>query len=256
MTTKADRGVAYDDDEDDYDDEVQATPPPEPVLDEQLGIDFLRYGIAGFSLHEVMRNSKLSNISLPSHLRTLEHFRGEAGVFGDPMARLLVDSAVMAHIQGARLMAKAEGQPPEVAEVYWKASTRYLSETRHQILALRQYRAPVVSKQVTVVQQQNVAHGDQQVACVMTNVTPMASLPAAISDQFVTVIAEAYGSVEAITQEPRKSPEELIVESFMAAPEVREHLAMMDLAVARQFDTQSEGGIQGVGALGASVISI
>lgn len=236
MTTNAEPDMPFDD-EDDYDEQTYAPPQPAPVFNEQQGIDFLKYGIAGYSVFELMANTNLTNISLPSHLRTFEHFRGEAGVFGDPMARLLVDSAVLAHIQSARLMVKAERQTPEAAAIYLKASAKYLSEVRHQVLALRQFRSPIESKQVTVVQQQNVAHGDQQVACLTANVTT-ADLPAAFSDEFATVITDAYCPVAAITHEPQKSTDELIIESFMATPEVREHLSKMDAAMAQQLETQ------------------
>ena len=237
MTQRTNKAIPGDD-EDDYDDEVQATPQAPIVQELQQGINILRYAIAGVSQFESMSSSTLSTVSAASHIRAFEQIRVDAGVAGDPMAQLLADSAVLSHIQAARLMSLASSQPPEVADVYHKASARYLSETRKQVLALREYRSPVVSKQVTVVQQQNVAHGDQQVACLTANVTPMASLPAAYSDEFATVITEAYGSVAAITHEPQKSTDELIIESFMATPEVREHLAKTDAAVARQIETQ------------------
>lgn len=237
MTRRTNNAVP-DDDEDDYDDEVPATPQPPVVQELQQGINILRYGIAGVSQFESMASSSLSTVSAASHIRAFEQIRADAGVARDPMAQLLADSAVLSHIQAARLMSLASSQPPEVADVYHKASARYLSETRKQVLALREYRSPVVSKQVTVVQQQNVAHGDQQVACLTANVTPMASLPAVYSDEFATVVTEAYGAVAAITHEPQKSTDELIIESFMATPEVREHLGKMDAAVARQFETQ------------------
>ena len=238
MTERTDPGIPPDDDEDDYDDEVQATPQPPIVHDLQKGIQILRYGIAAISQFESMGSSSLNTVSAASHIRAFEQIRADAGVVNNPMEQILVDGAMLAHVQAARLMSKAEGQPPEVAEVYHNASAKYLGETRKLALALKEFRSPVVAKQVTVVQQQNVAHGDQQVACLTANVTPMASLPAVFSDEFATVITEAYGSVAAITHEQKKSTDELIIESFMATPEVREHLSQMDAAVARQFETQ------------------
>lgn len=238
MTTRADHGVPPDDDEDDYDDEVQATPPPPIVHDLQKGIQILRYGIAGISQFESMAGSNLKTISGESHIRAFEQIRVDAGVVNNPMEQILVDGAMLAHVQAARLMSKAEGQSPEVAEVYHNASAKYLGETRKLALALKELRSPVVAKQVTVVQQQNVAHGDQQVACFTASTAQMESLPSAISDKFATVITEANVSVGAITHEPRKSTDELIIESFMSTPEVREHLAKMDAAMARQLEAQ------------------
>lgn len=237
MTRRTNNAVP-DDDEDGYDDDVPATPQPPVVQELQQGINILRYGIAGVSQFESMANSSLSTVSAASHIRAFEQIRVAAGVAGNPIEQILVDGAMLAHVKAAQLMSKAEGQSPQVAEVYYNASAKYLSETRKLALALKEFRSPVVSKQVTVVQQQNVAHGDQQVACLTANVTPMASLPAVYSDEFATVVTEAYGAVAAITHEPQKSTDELIIESFMATPEVREHLGKMDAAMARQLETQ------------------
>lgn len=235
MTTRADHGMQYDDEDDD---EVQAAPPPPFVHELQQGINILRYGVAGVSQFESMAGSNLKAISADSHIRAFEQIRVAAGVAGNPIEQILVDGVMLAHVQAARLMSKAEGQSPDVAEVYHNASAKYLGETRKLALALKEFRSPVVAKQVTVVQQQNVAHGDQQVASLTTNVTPMASLPAVCSAEFATVVTEAYGPVAAITHEPQKSTDELIIESFMATPEVREHLGKMDAAMARQLETQ------------------
>lgn len=237
MTTRADHGVP-DDDEGDYDDEVEATPQPPVVHELQQGVNILRYGIAGVSQFESMAGSNLKTISAASHIRAFEQIRVDAGVAGNPIEQILVDGAMLAHVKAAQLMSKAEGQTLQVAEVFHSAAAKYLSETRKLALALKEFRSPVVSKRVTVVQQQNVAHGDQQVACLTANVTPIASLPAAYSNEFATVVTEAYGSVGAITHEPQKSTDELIIESFMATPEVRDHLAKMDAAMGQQLETQ------------------
>lgn len=254
MTKRANHGVPYHDD-DDCEDEVLATPQPPIGQELQKGIDILRYGIAGVSQFESMVGSSLNTISAASHIRAFEQIRRDAGVAGDPMAQLLVDGAVLAHIQAARLITQAQGQPPQVAEIYHNASAKYLGETRKQVLALREYRSPVVSKQVTVVQQQNVAHGDQQVACLTANVIPV-SLPAALSDEFVTMVTDAYSPVAAITHEPSKTIDEMIVESFIATPEVQEQLAMMDASAGWQFGTQSDGCLQVTEALTENVVAI
>jgi hypothetical protein len=46
------------------------------------------------------------------------------------------------------------------------AATKLTSEFRRLCLAVREFRAPVVPKSVTLVKQQNVAGGDQQIALV------------------------------------------------------------------------------------------
>lgn len=254
MTKRADHGMPYDDD-DDCEDVAQATPQPPIAQELQQGINILRYGIAGVSQFQSMADSSLNTISAASHIRAFEQIRKDAGIAGDPMAQLLVDGAVLAHIQATQLIAQAKGQPPQVAEIYHNASAKYLGETRKQVLALREYRSPVVSKQVTVVQQQNVAHGDQQVACLTANVIPV-SLPVALSDEFATVVTDAYSPVAAITHEPSKTIDEMIVESFIATPEVQEQLAMMDASPGWQFGTQPIGCLQMTEALKENVVAI
>lgn len=254
MTKRSDHRMPYDD-EDNSDDEVHATPRPPIVHELQQGIHILRYGIAGASQFESMANSNLSTVSVASHLRAFEQIRQDAGVAGDPMAQLLVDGAVLAHGQAARLMAQAQGQSPQVAAIYHNASAKYLGETRKQVLALREYRAPVVSKQLTVVQQQNVAHGDQQVACITANVT-LVSPSAALSDMFATLVTDAYSPAAAITHEPSKTIDEMIVESFIATPEVQEQFAMMDASAGWHFGTSPEESLQMAKALKKNVVAI
>ena len=59
-------------------------------------------------------------------------------------------------------MGDAADAKSEMAEAYTASAAKLMAEHRRLTLALRQYRAPVLAKQVTVVK--NVAAGDQQVA--------------------------------------------------------------------------------------------
>ncbi len=52
----------------------------------------------------------------------------------------------------------------EAAALYNAAAARLMAEFRKTSLALREYRTPVLQKQITVVKQQNLAAGDQQIA--------------------------------------------------------------------------------------------
>lgn len=76
---------------------------------------------------------------------------------------------------------------------------------------------------------QQTITGDQQVA-VVAPPAPANDTTARSTTHLTTLIAETNDSVAAIETAPRKSVDELIVESFMATPEVQEHLRGMDAA--------------------------
>jgi hypothetical protein len=54
----------------------------------------------------------------------------------------------------------------EHVELYCSAATKLMAEFRRTSLALKEYRGPSLPRQVTLVQQQNLAAGDQQVALI------------------------------------------------------------------------------------------
>ena len=258
MTTRTNSGIP-DDDEDDYDDEVQAAPQPPVVHELQQGVNILRHGIAGVSQYESMASSSLSTVSAASHIRAFEQIRADAGVAGNPIEQILVDGAMLAHIQAARLISKAEGQSPQVAEIYHKASAKYLSESRKQALALREYRSPVVAKQVTVYQQQNVAAGDQRISSVVADTRQLTHDMEGFAAQLATVCADTTAPVSRVEHKPSAkakakakakvnaltsalalasapaSATDLIFESFIATDEVREHFAKLDAEEAQRL---------------------
>jgi len=88
-----------------------------------------------------------------------------AGNPTDPIEIMMVDQLIWAHHRIGDLHAQAAvATSTEVAEVYSGAAVRLMAEYRKTSLALKEYRAPPAPKQVTLVQQQNLAAGDQQVA--------------------------------------------------------------------------------------------
>jgi hypothetical protein len=89
----------------------------------------------------------------------------ETGNPKDPLERMLVEQSVFAHFRiGALHVEAANAKSPEAAAALSTAATKLMAEMRKHALGLREYRAPVVPKQVTVVKQQNVAAGNQNVA--------------------------------------------------------------------------------------------
>lgn len=86
----------------------------------------------------------------------------------DPLENLIIDQLLWAHFSIGRLQTTAAGAATaEVNGAFTLAITRLMAEFRKTLLALREYRSPLTPRQITVVQQQNVAaQGDQQIAFV------------------------------------------------------------------------------------------
>lgn len=88
-----------------------------------------------------------------------------AGQPSDPIEVMLVEQLLWAHHRIGDLHTQAaSAKTTEAARLFNAAAVRLMGEFRKTSLALREYRTPVVPKQVTVVKQQNLAAGDQQVA--------------------------------------------------------------------------------------------
>lgn len=88
-----------------------------------------------------------------------------AGQPTDPIEAMLIEQLLWAHHRLGHLHLQAtSAQAPEAAALYNAAAARLMGEFRKMTLALREYRTPAVSKHLTVVKQQNVAAGDQQIA--------------------------------------------------------------------------------------------
>jgi len=90
-----------------------------------------------------------------------------AGNPKDPIERMMIEQLLIAHHRIGELHAEAAcAENPEVATLYQVTAARLMNEFRKTSLALREYRTPVTSPKVTLVRQQNVASGNQQVAYV------------------------------------------------------------------------------------------
>lgn len=95
----------------------------------------------------------------------LDKLLEEAGSPNDPVERMLVEQLALAHHNLGRLyLQAAQAATTEEAEVFNTAAARLLAEFRRLALALREYRAPMTPKEVTMIGQQNVAKGLQQIA--------------------------------------------------------------------------------------------
>ena len=91
----------------------------------------------------------------------------DSGSQTDPIERHWIEQVAWAHFGIGNLLAKAAAaDSPELVAALIVATTKLMAEHRKHGLALREYRSPVVPQQVTVVKQQNVASGNQQIAMV------------------------------------------------------------------------------------------
>lgn len=91
----------------------------------------------------------------------------DAGNPGDPIEVMMIEQAALAHHQIATLHVRAAAATTvEATKAYQAVACRLMGEFRRLVLALQTYRAPARPKQFTVVKQQNVAAGDQQIAMI------------------------------------------------------------------------------------------
>ena len=90
----------------------------------------------------------------------------DAGSPSDPIEIMIIELLGLAHLQVARLQASVScATAPEEAKAYAGAAARLTAEFRRLALGLKQYRAKP-KRNLTVVQQANVAAGDQEIAFV------------------------------------------------------------------------------------------
>ena len=127
----------------------------------------IAHGVPGIYLWNSVQETLRTKIGTSHWEEYLHAILRNAGSPSDPIERMLIEQITLAYHNIARLhMAAAYAETLDHAEVYNAAAARLLGEFRRTVLALRDYRCPMAPKQVTLVQQQNLAAGDQQVAFV------------------------------------------------------------------------------------------
>jgi hypothetical protein len=99
----------------------------------------------------------------------LQYYRDQllrdAGNPPDPIERMLIEQLALAHHSIAKLHSKAAAaQTPDEANIYSGAASRLLGEFRRTAQCYREFQGPLNAKKITLVAQQNLAAGDQQVA--------------------------------------------------------------------------------------------
>jgi hypothetical protein len=90
-----------------------------------------------------------------------------SGAPKDPIEEMFIEQLLWAHHRVASLHVGATlAKGIDQVSALTSASAKLMAEFRKSGLALREYRSPTVPQQLTVVKQQNVAAGNQQVALV------------------------------------------------------------------------------------------
>jgi hypothetical protein len=96
-----------------------------------------------------------------------KQLRAELARPGNQLDAMLVDQLAWCHVEGGHLLAKsAYASDPKEKEVLSGSAIKLMAEVRRTAQALRDLQTPPAVKHVTVVKQQNVAAGDQQVALI------------------------------------------------------------------------------------------
>lgn len=195
----------------------------------QHGVNLLQYRVGSAYLATSMGGEALNAIPQQSYYYFVNSWLQQMQP-RDNCERSLLELALFTQFKAEQLMAESTTADLERAAIYLNAAPKFLAEARKLFLTFREYRSPAAAPQVNVVQQ--TFTGDQQVAVVAAAApaAPAKEVLMAIPSQLAAVIAETNASVAAIATEPTKTTEELLEESFMATPEVREHLAKMDAA--------------------------
>jgi hypothetical protein len=97
----------------------------------------------------------------------LDNILAASGNPTDPNEIMMAQQLVWSHHHVGNLVSKAAlATTLQEVEVYNQALARVMAEFRRSSLALREYRSGPSPKQITVVKQQNVAAGNQNVAMV------------------------------------------------------------------------------------------
>ena len=95
----------------------------------------------------------------------LERLLKQAGDPTDPVERMMIEQLALAHYRIAQLHVQAaKADTVDAAKQYSAMAIRLTGELRRMSLAIKQYRQPTSTKHFTVVRQQNVSNGNQQVA--------------------------------------------------------------------------------------------
>ena len=132
----------------------------------------------------VVVGKNLQNAVRPAGFKIYrDDFLKASGAPEDPLEVVMLEQIAVAHHRILSLHAEAaQAETAEMIEVLNAAATKLAAELRRLCLAVREYRSPITAKHVTLVKQQNLAGGDQQIALVDKSPSGSTDNLAAISD--------------------------------------------------------------------------
>ena len=210
--------------------EPSAAPkPPTPPTAEQVqrGVLQLQFGLTSGFL-AMMTEAARGEIPAQSCWEFANAIRAELKP-RDNLEKLLIDGALLAHVKAGYLLVTSGTADAQRAEIYLKAAPKFMAECRKNILALREYRSPTAEKQITVVKQQNVAAGNQQIGCLVTQTMPTLTDSQPNIELLTTQVSQICSPPVLIEHQPEPQVDYLR-DVFMQTPEVKECLATMDRA--------------------------
>ena len=135
--------------------------PPEDYAEGVLG------NVVPLSVFRALLGPLGDNFRLDGVQAYRKKLRAEFARPGNQLDAMLVDQLAWCHIESGHLLANSStASDPKEKEVLCGSAIKLMAEVRKTALTLRDLQTPPAVKQVTVVKQQNVAAGDQQVALI------------------------------------------------------------------------------------------
>jgi hypothetical protein len=146
----------------------KSQPPADPTpVDHERGALVVKEFTAPATLATLVGKNLKGAVAPPAFKLYRDQLLRDSGQPTDAIEVMLIEQLMWAHHRIGDLHVQAStASSPETSEIYSTAAAKLMAEFRKTSLALREYRSPVVAKQITVVKQQNVAGGDQQIALV------------------------------------------------------------------------------------------
>ena len=148
--------------------------PPDITVEHQQNLDqaskesvVLRDLACGLYLADILGPVLGKSVKILGFQAYRDQLMRECGNPTDPIERMLIEQLAMAHHSIARLHTKAaSAKTAEDADRYSSAASRLLGEFRRSAQCYKDFRSPAAGKQITLVAQQNLAAGNQQIAYV------------------------------------------------------------------------------------------
>jgi hypothetical protein len=129
--------------------------------DAQIVTEMSAAGALSIVIGKTLQNA----VRPPGYKVYRDEFLKASGASQDALEVLMLEQIAVAHHRILGLHSQAAGvETPEMIEVLTSAAAKLTAEMRRLCLAVREYRAPVGPRSVTLVKTQNVAGGDQRIA--------------------------------------------------------------------------------------------